>query len=51
MAKGQPTFAFEAKLWAETIKRTFNLTKVFRQHDQSACALELRACGRALTYL
>ncbi|KAJ7763560.1 hypothetical protein DFH07DRAFT_738807, partial [Mycena maculata] len=29
-------FAFEAELWSETISRTFNLTKVFRQHDQGA---------------
>lgn len=27
-------FAFEATLWNQTIKRTFNLTKVFRQSDQ-----------------
>lgn len=38
VARGQPTFAFEAKLWSETVKRTFNLTKVFRQHDQGAMA-------------
>ena len=35
--KSGPTkFAFEAEMWAETMKHTFNLTKVFRQHDQSA---------------
>lgn len=27
-------FAFEAEAWNSTIKRTFNLTKVFRQKDQ-----------------
>jgi len=26
-------FAFEAEMWSQTIKKTFNLTKVFRQHD------------------
>ena len=26
-------FAFEAQMWPETIKKTFNLTKVFRQRD------------------
>ena len=31
---GDVKFAFEAKLWKETIQRTFNLTKVFRQRDQ-----------------
>ena len=31
---GTPKFAFEATLWKQTIKRTFNLTKVFRQRDQ-----------------
>ena len=29
-------FAFEANLWNQTIKRTFNLTKVFRQRDEGA---------------
>jgi hypothetical protein len=32
----QMKFAFEAELWQSTIKRTFNLTKVFRQKDQGA---------------
>ena len=27
-------FAFEAQLWKETIQKTYNLTKVFRQRDQ-----------------
>ena len=27
------TFAFEAELWGEAVKNTFNLTKVFRQSD------------------
>ena len=31
---GQVKFAFEADLWNATVKRTFNLTKVFRQRDQ-----------------
>lgn len=26
-------FAFEAEMWPQTIKKTFNLTKVFRQRD------------------
>jgi hypothetical protein len=30
----QVKFAFEAQLWNQTIKRTFNLNKVFRQKDQ-----------------
>jgi ATP-dependent DNA helicase PIF1 len=30
----QVKFAFEAAIWKEAIKRTFNLTKVFRQSDQ-----------------
>jgi ATP-dependent DNA helicase PIF1 len=36
VAKGtnQVKFAFDAQLWSQTIKRTFNLTKVFRQKDQ-----------------
>ncbi|KAL0953746.1 hypothetical protein HGRIS_014925 [Hohenbuehelia grisea] len=36
VAKGtnQVKFAFEASMWGATIKRTFNLTKVFRQRDQ-----------------
>ena len=29
-----PQFAFEAQYWPEIIKKTFNLTKVFRQRDQ-----------------
>jgi ATP-dependent DNA helicase PIF1 len=32
----QVKFAFEATLWNQTIQRTFNLTKVFRQRDQGA---------------
>lgn len=39
MKGGQPKFAFEAQLWNETIKRTFNLTKVFRQRDQGTSLL------------
>ncbi|KAJ7289131.1 hypothetical protein C8J57DRAFT_1046865, partial [Mycena rebaudengoi] len=34
VSKGNVKFAFEADLWSATINRTFNLTKVFRQHDQ-----------------
>ncbi|KAF5383613.1 hypothetical protein D9615_003724 [Tricholomella constricta] len=30
----QVKFAFEASLWKETVKHTYNLTKVFRQSDQ-----------------
>lgn len=32
---GQVKFAFEAEMWNETVKHTFNLTKVFRQRDQT----------------
>ena len=28
-------FAFEAESWKRSVKHTFNLTKVFRQSDQS----------------
>lgn len=28
-------FAFEADTWKQAVKHTFNLTKVFRQSDQS----------------
>lgn len=31
----QPKFAFEAEMWAETMSMSINLTKVFRQSDQS----------------
>ena len=36
VAKGNQAvkFAFEAQYWPEIIKKTFNLTKVFRQRDQ-----------------
>ncbi|OBZ73732.1 ATP-dependent DNA helicase PIF1 [Grifola frondosa] len=30
---GNVKFAFEADMWSQTIKKTFNLTKVFRQRD------------------
>ena len=30
---GSVKFAFEAEMWPEIIKKTFNLTKVFRQRD------------------
>ncbi|CCL98608.1 uncharacterized protein FIBRA_00610 [Fibroporia radiculosa] len=34
VTKGQKaTFAFEAEMWRKTIKKTFNLTQVFRQRD------------------
>jgi len=32
-------FAFEAEAWNSAIKRTFNLTKVFRQKDQGMTAV------------
>jgi ATP-dependent DNA helicase PIF1 len=32
-------FAFEADLWDKTIKKSYNLTKVFRQNDQGTCAV------------
>ncbi|KAJ3515174.1 hypothetical protein NLJ89_g1922 [Agrocybe chaxingu] len=31
----QVKFAFEAETWKKTVKHTFNLTKVFRQSDQT----------------
>ncbi|KAF8817411.1 hypothetical protein BYT27DRAFT_7074904, partial [Phlegmacium glaucopus] len=31
----QVKFAFEAQMWKQTVKHTYNLTKVFRQSDQS----------------
>jgi ATP-dependent DNA helicase PIF1 len=30
-----PTFAFEALTWGETVSASVNLTKVFRQRDQT----------------
>ncbi|GJE90946.1 ATP-dependent DNA helicase PIF1 [Phanerochaete sordida] len=33
VAKGDPKFAFEADYWKKAVKKTFNLTKVFRQSD------------------
>ena len=36
---GQVKFAFEASMWKETIKHTYNLTKVFRQSDQGSFIL------------
>ena len=30
---GNVKFAFEAETWPDIIKKTFNLTKVFRQRD------------------
>ena len=30
---GSVKFAFEAQTWPEIVKKTFNLTKVFRQRD------------------
>jgi ATP-dependent DNA helicase PIF1 len=40
---GEVKFAFEAEWWGKTVKKTFNLTKVFRQKDQGLfpCALLL----------
>ena len=36
MKGGNPKFAFEAECWADVVKEhTYNLTKVFRQKDQS----------------
>jgi ATP-dependent DNA helicase PIF1 len=35
VSKGETRFAFEAECWSDVIPRTFNLTKVFRQADQS----------------
>ncbi|KAI0825695.1 hypothetical protein BC629DRAFT_1449403 [Irpex lacteus] len=31
-------FAFEAEYWKQTIKKTFNLTQVFRQRDPRQCS-------------
>jgi ATP-dependent DNA helicase PIF1 len=38
-------FAFEAEMWQETISMSVNLTKVFRQRDQSACTTVLARKG------
>ncbi len=38
---GQPKFAFEAEMWDEAIHMSVNLTKVFRQKDQSESAIAL----------
>jgi ATP-dependent DNA helicase PIF1 len=35
VSKGRPKFAFEAESWTRCIDRTINLTKVFRQKDQT----------------
>ncbi|KIY71873.1 hypothetical protein CYLTODRAFT_450370 [Cylindrobasidium torrendii FP15055 ss-10] len=35
MKGGTPKFAFEAKLWKQAIELEFNLTKVFRQSDET----------------
>ena len=39
MKGAQAKFAFEAETWGDTLKHTFNLTKVFRQKDQGGCQL------------
>jgi len=31
----QVKFAFEAEMWKQAVKHTYNLTKVFRQSDPS----------------
>lgn len=43
---GMPKFAFEAEMWDETIHLSVNLTKVFRQKDQSE-RLRLPQCSFA----
>jgi len=40
----QVKFAFEAEMWNETVKHTFNLTKVFRQRDQSMWPFKYMLC-------
>jgi ATP-dependent DNA helicase PIF1 len=32
---GEPNFVFEAETWKEAIHKSINLTKVFRQRDES----------------
>lgn len=39
MKTGDVKFAFDAEMWGQTIKQTFNLTKVFRQRDPGEPAL------------
>lgn len=34
VSRGTAKFSFEADCWGDSIQRTFNLTKVFRQRDQ-----------------
>jgi ATP-dependent DNA helicase PIF1 len=36
---GEPNFVFEAETWEESIHKSINLTKVFRQRDESTCRL------------
>lgn len=44
---GSVKFAFEAELWSQTIKKTFNLTQVFRQKDPGA-SIGTRSMGICL---
>jgi ATP-dependent DNA helicase PIF1 len=46
-SNAQVKFAFEAGCWNETIKKTFNLTQVFRQTDQGK--VENHSCYMELT--
>jgi ATP-dependent DNA helicase PIF1 len=41
VAKGgkEPSFCFEAATWNETMHLSVNLTKVFRQSDESKCCV------------
>ena len=40
----QPKFAFEAEMWGEAMSMSINLTKVFRQSDQSQSPSNLKQC-------
>lgn len=37
---GEPNFVFEAETWKEAIHKSINLTKVFRQRDESELRTE-----------
>lgn len=45
----QPKFSFDAQTWAESIDMSVNLTKVFRQKDESESILYWNEISTALT--
>jgi hypothetical protein len=42
---GEPNFVFEAETWKEAIHKSINLTKVFRQRDESELDSSLMTRG------